>query len=384
MRRRRRSGGTRPKRIVILSWRDPWHPEGGGSERWLQEVAERLAQRHEVIVLTAAYPGGERQRLFNGVRYIRRGNAHSVFPRADLALALGRYGHVDAVLEVQNGMPFLSRLFTRTRVVVLVHHIHREQWKVVGPLMSKLGWWLESRVSVHVNRDHDHLAVSEVTRSEMATLGVAAENIALAWNGTDEVPELGPEDDEARDPTLVVLSRLVPHKQVEHAVRITAALRPEFPTLHLRIVGSGWWEDQIRAEIVRLGVEDAVTLVGHVDERTKYAELQRAWVHLMPSVKEGWGLSVIEAAQVARPSIAYLSAGGVRDSIVDGVTGLLAHDEAEMTEMTRRLLVDGDLRARLGEAARERATGFTWDATAATVEAQLLPARHRAGVPGPA
>lgn len=374
IRRARTESGGSHQRIVILSWRDPWHPEGGGSERWLAEVAERLARQHEVIVLTAAYTGSEKERVHNGVRYVRGGSHHTVFAAADLALLTRRFGRVDAVLEVQNGMPFGSRLFTalwRPRTVVLVHHVHREQWNVVGPLMSRIGWWLESKFAVKVNRGLDYLAVSEVTRDELASLGVAAERTTLAWNGTDSVPNLtGVEA--SSEPSLVVLSRLVPHKQVEHAVRITAALRPEFPTLRLRIVGSGWWEEQIRDEIERLGVSDAVDLVGHVDEETKYHELRRGWVHLLPSVKEGWGLSIIEAAQVARPSIAYRSAGGVRDSIVEGATGLLADDLEQMQEMTRDLLLDTARRQRLGEAAQARAAHFTWDATAATVAKALL------------
>lgn len=361
----------RRKRVLVLSWRDPWHPEGGGSEHWLQEVAERLAVDHEVVVLTASYPGGETQRLHNGVRYVRHGRATTVFAHGAFALATRRFGRIDAVLEVQNGMPFLSRLFTRAPVTVLVHHVHREQWDVAGPVLSKIGWYLESRVAPRVNRGLDYLAVSEVTRDELGTLGVDTTRTALAWNGTDSVPVLDAHEGASATPSLVVLSRLVPHKQIEHAIRVTAALLPVFPDLTLRIVGSGWWEDHLRSEVERLGLRDHVELVGHVDERTKYAELSRGWVHLLPSVKEGWGLSIIEAAQVGRPSIAYRSAGGVRDSILDGTTGFLATDEAHLTELTGRLLRDHDLRRSLGEKARTRAAEFTWDATAETVRRQL-------------
>src|SRR5690606_1352639 len=129
--------------------------------------------------------------------------------------------------------------------------------------------------------------------------------------------------------------RLVPHKQVEHAIRAAAALRDDFPDLRLRVVGSGWWHEELQAEVERLGVADLVTFTGHVGEAEKYRELASAWLHLLPSLKEGWGLSIIEAAQVAVPSIAYRSAGGVRDSILDGVTGLLARDEAHFVELTR-------------------------------------------------
>ncbi len=71
---------------------------------------------------------------------------------------------------------------------------------------------------------------------------------------------------------------------------------------------------------------DAVTFHGHVDEETKHAVLQRSWVHVLPSRKEGWGLAVIEAAQHGVPTVGYRCSGGLTDSVVDGVTGLLVDD----------------------------------------------------------
>lgn len=364
--------GGAGRHIVALSWRDAWHPEGGGSERWLLEVTERLAQQHRVTVFTARYPGSAEREVVNGVEYRRRGGRFSVFVHGALGLLTRRFGDVDAVLEVHNGMPFLARLATRARVVVLVHHVHREQWPVAGRF-ARIGWLLESRVAPWVNRRLSYLTVSDVTRSELAELGIAPARVALAWNGTQDVPSSALQTPRTAHPSLVVLGRLVPHKQVEHAIRAVAALLPRFPDLQLRIVGSGWWEDELRAEIERLGVERAVTLVGHVDEETKYQELAQAWVHLLPSLKEGWGLSIIEAAQVATTSVAHASAGGVRDSILDGATGLLAGDEEHFTALVGQLLDDPGLRLELGRKAQIRSADFTWDGTRRVVESTLLP-----------
>ena len=68
---------------------------------------------------------------------------------------------------------------------------------------------------------------------------------------------------------------------------------------------------------------DAVTFHGHIDDVAKHHVLQSAWVHVLPSRKEGWGLAVLEAAQHRVPTIGYRSSGGLSDSIVDGVTGIL-------------------------------------------------------------
>ena len=130
----------------------------------------------------------------------------------------------------------------------------------------------------------------------------------------------------APTPTLVVLSRLVPHKQIDHVLRMVPRLAERYPDLELRVMGSGWWSDHLTELTTELGLDDRVRFLGHVSDEMKYEELASAWVHVMPSLKEGWGLSIVEAARAGTPSIAYRSAGGVTESILDGVTGLLAAD----------------------------------------------------------
>ncbi|MDT0201315.1 glycosyltransferase family 4 protein [Nocardioides sp. AE5] len=355
----------------MLNWRDPWHPEGGGSEVYVQHIAEELVGAGmRVTVFTAHYPGAPRCSEHNGVTYVRRGGRLSVYLRAAWALATRRLGKVDAVLEVQNGMPFLATLFTKAPVTVLVHHVHREQWPIFGPRVARIGWFLESRVAVRANRANRYVAVSSVTRDELVELGVDQHRISIAWNGQPPVPayvDAGP----APEPTLVVLGRLVPHKQVEHAIEAVAALRPDFPGLRLVIMGSGWWHDELTRRVAELDLGDAVAFLGHVDEETKYAVLSSAWVHLLPSIKEGWGISVIEAAQTGVPTVAYASAGGVRDSVLDGVTGTLAHDRADFNAQVARLLSDEELRSEMGAKARHRAGQLTWRASAETVAEAL-------------
>ena len=359
------------KRVLVLNWRDPWHPEGGGSELYVTEVATRLhAAGTSVTVFSASYPGAAAAETRGGIRYVRRGGHLTVYLWAALLLMARRFGRLDAVLEVQNGMPFLARLFTRARVVVLVHHVHREQWSILPRALAKFGWWMESWVAVRVNRGIPYVAVSEVTRSELVALGVRAGDITIAWNGRPSVPDFEAADP-CTSPRLAMLVRLVPHKRVEHALEAVAVLRQEFPELHLRVMGSGWWEEHLLERRSELGLDDAVTFLGHVTDVVKFAELSSAWVHVLPSVKEGWGLSIVEAAHVGVPSVAYLEAGGVRESILDGVTGLLASDQDDLVRKIRLLLADPDLRSDLGEKARTRSGQFSWDLTTEAVAERL-------------
>jgi glycosyltransferase involved in cell wall biosynthesis len=368
----------RTLRIAFANWRDLDHPEGGGSERYVQRVAAGLVERgHHVALVCARHALAPADETRDGVRIRRRGGRLGVYPAAVRSLReLERETRApfDVVVDVQNGIPFASTMSRRTPVVNLVHHVHREQWPVVfSPAVARVGWLVESRVAPRVYRGRQYVAVSEQTRSELAELGVRAGDVTVIHNGTDAPPALGVPRSE--HPLIVVLGRLVPHKRVEHAIDVLAALLPQHPGLRLAVVGEGWWHQQIREHAEGRGVTDHVDMLGFVSEREKHAALARAWVKLAPSVKEGWGLCVVEAGSHGVPTVAYTGAGGLSESIVDGSTGCLVHDLDDMVRTTSRLLDDHAERARLGEAARQWSRTFTWPQTVAAWERLL---RHTA------
>ncbi|WP_405486969.1 glycosyltransferase family 4 protein [Nocardia sp. NBC_00511] len=362
------------REVLLLCWRDTGHPQGGGSERYLEQVGAQLAARGVRVTLrTAAYPGAARRERVDGIEISRGGGRFTVYPRALAAIALGRIGfgplrglRPDAVIDTQNGIPFFARAATAAPTVVLVHHGHREQWPVAGRLVGRIGWWIESRLSPRVHRDNQYLTVSLPSAEELAGLGVSGPRIAVVRNGAEPVPDrVAAGDDSTRTahPSIVVLSRLVPHKQIEDAMAAVAGLRADLPGLRLDVIGGGWWDANLRAHADELGISDAVTFHGHVDEDRKHRLLARAWVHVLPSRKEGWGLAVIEAAQHGVPTVGYRSSRGLTDSIVDGVTGQLVDDVQQLTAAVGELLRDPEARTVLGEKARARAREFSWEQT---------------------
>lgn len=356
---------------MVLSWRDLGNPDSGGAEVFLAEVCARLVERGwRVTQMSAAFPRADREQWQRGVRVLRRGGRLTVFAHALAWQFTGRFGGHDAVLDVQNGVPFLSPLVARRPVAVLVHHVHREEWRMLfGPITGRLGWWLESRLAVRVYAGRPYVTVSEHTRAELAALGVPPQRISVVHNGAHPCVATTAEKDPG--PLVCFLGRLVPHKRVEHAIEAVAKLRTELPDLRLEVVGGGDWADQLRRAAADLGVADAVTFHGHVDAATRDRILARSWVLALPSVKEGWGLAVLEAAAQGTPAVAFRSAGGVAESVVDGETGMLADDPEDFTARLRTLLVDGAERARLGANARARAATFSWDATADELSRRL-------------
>jgi len=382
----------RPVRsVLLLCWRDTGHPQGGGSEAYLQRIGAQLAASGvDVTLRTARYRGSARRDVVDGVRIDRAGGAYSIYIWAGLAMVAARFGlgplrrvRPDVVIDTQNGLPFLARLAYGRRVVVLVHHCHRELWPVAGRWKGRFGWFVESRLSPWLHRRNQYVTVSLPSARDLTDLGVDAAHIAVVRNGLDEAPAQTLELPRAEHPRIAVLSRLVPHKQIEHALDAVAELRPRMPGLHLDIVGGGWWRDRLVDHARLLGVSDAVTFHGHVDDAAKHEVLQSSWVHVLPSRKEGWGLAVTEAAQHGVPTIGYRCSGGLTDSIVDGVTGLLVDDQDELVAGLERLLTDPVLRDQLGGKAQTRSGEFSWRQSAdamRTVLDSLLAGKRVSGL----
>ncbi|WP_280476928.1 glycosyltransferase family 4 protein [Nocardia asiatica] len=381
------------REVLLLCWRDTGHPQGGGSERYLEQVGAHLAARGiKVTLRTARYPGSPRRERIDGIDISRAGGRYTVYPRALAAILLGKIGlgplrgvRPDAVIDTQNGIPFFATAVTKAPSVVLVHHGHREQWPVAGRLIGRVGWWIESRVSPRVHRRNQYLTVSLPSAEELAALGVERSRIAVVRNGAEPVPvdaPTGAAETRTSAPTVVVLSRLVPHKQIEDALAAVARLRDRIPELRLDVVGGGWWADNLRDNARELGIADAVTFHGHVDERRKHELLARAWVHVLPSRKEGWGLAVIEAAQHGVPTVGYRSSRGLTDSIVDGATGILVDDVAQLADAVGDLLDDPGARTVMGEKARARAREFSWEQTGIGVYEVLAAAARGEQVTG--
>jgi glycosyltransferase involved in cell wall biosynthesis len=364
-------------RVLFLVWRDTSHPDGGGSEVFVEEIAVRLVRAgHDVTIACADHGNAPRDEVRDGVRFRRRGGRLGVYLRGLLHL-LGAGRHADIVVDVHNGLPFFAPLLRRRPVLVVLHHVHREQWQIIYPgWKGRIGWWVESWLSPRVYRGRRYVTVSEASRHDMTRLGIDAARIDLVHNGID-VPHPDHTVARAAQPTVCVLGRLVPHKQVEHALQVAAELRTQVAGLRVEIVGDGWWHEPLVDQAAQLGITDLVTFHGRVSDAERGRILDRSWILLAPSVKEGWGIAIMEAAARGVPAIAYRSAGGVCESIVDWSTGRLVDDVDALTKVTAELLLDAELRERLGNAARLRAAAFDWD-SAAHEFARLLAGSARA------
>ena len=350
--------------ILVLADRDWTHPQGGGTGLNVYAQVVRWARwGHRVTVVAGEYPGSSRyEEVEPNLVVHRMGGRGSVFPRAILAVMRGLGRDADVVLEVINGITFLTPLWLRKPRVALVNHPHRDLYTgEFGPRVGRvLAAVFEELPLRHLYRRAPFLTISNSARDELVTIdGVPPEHITVCYCGVGPGP-LRPRE-RAPEPRLLYLGRLKAYKRVEHVLDVLEAI----PGATLDIAGAGDHGDPLGAEVARRGLSQRVRLHGRVDEETKARLLGEAWVHVTASASEGWSLTVMEAALCDTPSVA-LAVGGLRESILDGETGFLAHDLEGLTARVRQLIEDAELRERMGAAAGRRARTFTWERTAAT------------------
>lgn len=319
-------------RVAVVNWRDRDHRLAGGAERYAWELARGLREAGaEVEFVTSRDEGQSPSARVEDIEVIRRGGALTYFLWAALHLLRGRR-RLDLVVDASTGVPTFAPLWvgSRTPVVLVMHHVHLDQFGVHLP--APLAWWgrfLERRVMPLVYRRRRTVAVSQSTRDEMRTrLGWTGE-IDLLPNGAD-APAEGLALAGASPRRLLMLGRLVAHKRCDLVLRALALLDDELSDVSLDVVGRGPERPALEDLARDLGIADRVRFHGYVDDSGKAALLHRAGLHVCASDAEGWGQVVVEAAAYGVPTVAR-RVPGLRDSIVDGRTGWLVPEDGTGT-----------------------------------------------------
>ena len=350
-------------RIVICAWRDLAHPWAGGSEVLIDRIASGMTRQGHDVTLLAGGRTQERE-----YRVVRNGSQYSQYLRAPLKY-LADFRDADLVVDVCNGMPFLAPLWRRGPSICFVNHVHTDQWEAwFPPAVASFGRTVEGRLMPFAYRRSLFVAVSPSTAASLEGLGVDADRIRIVHNGVDLPQKIVQKSEE---PLFLAVGRLVPHKRVDLLLRVWERIREQVGG-RLVIVGSGP-EQRVLADLAGEGVE----LRGQVSEAEKARLLGEAWFLVHPSMLEGWGLVIMEAAAAGTPALGF-RVPGVRDSIVDGVSGDLVDSEQELATQWVNLAADSARREALGAAARQVAARYSWQNTVDAFESVALEATARA------
>lgn len=362
-------------RFLVINWQDRLNPRSGGAEVHLHETFGRLAASgHDVTLLVSGWRGAPARERLDGMDVHRVGSRHT-FAAAAVPYYLRhlRREPFDVVVEDLNKVPLGAPLWAGSPVVLLVHHLFGSTaFASASPPVAAATWLSERPLPLVYGRVPVEV-VSQSTADDLVARGFDGARIRVIPNGVDlgfyhPDPGVG----RTRDPTLVYVGRLQSYKRVDLLVRAVAELRDRGMAVRLRVAGRGAEQPRLEALARELGVADRVEFTGFVDDEEKRRLLRSAWLHVLTSPKEGWGLTVMEAAACATPTVGSRSPG-LRDSVIDGETGLLVPhgDVSALADAIARLVGDRARVEAMGRAARARSETFTWERTARDTEAHL-------------
>lgn len=348
--------------ILIFNWRDPNNPRSGGAEYVTMMHAKTWVKKGDVVTwFTASFGGAIEEEFVDGVRIIRRGNPVTVFIHAGVYYLFYRK-RIDLIVDEVHGIPFFAVLYCRKPIVLFVHEVAGKIWDVMyHPPISWFGRAIE-RMWLYVYRNHYVWTDALSTRDELIRLGIRP-SCCVAIPCPSSKRSLARAPVKEKVPTFIFVGRLVRMKRIDHILAAFGEIRKNIPNASLRIVGDA------RPPSLRSGVSgrgkhvhaDGVTWYGRVSEKRKFELLQSAHILLHASVKEGWGLVVLEAASQWTPSVVY-GVSGLVDTVQDGKTGVVVdEDPKHLADAAVSLITDTDRYRTMQKAAADYNMVFTWD-----------------------
>jgi glycosyltransferase involved in cell wall biosynthesis len=363
-------------KILVINWQDIRNPQSGGAEVHLHQVFSRLsAAGNAVTVLCSSFPGATAVDALDGMTIVRKGSRSFFHFGVERAYReLRAVSEFDVVVDDMNKIPFTAQRFVHEPVCGIAHHLFGTSiFREVDPFTASYVSWMERRALKRYREDAvPFIAVSPSTREDMMRRGYPGELIRLIPLAVDHTkyrpaPEL-------RSPTPLIgyLGRIKRYKSINHLIDALPIIREHVPGTRLVIVGDGDERSRLERLVDVKGLGEAVTFTGYVDEKKKVALLQSLWTLVMPSSKEGWGLTVTEANACGVVAVAS-DVPGLRDAVLDEETGVLFPygNRVALAEAVIAVLKEKEKREEMGKKAWEFAQRFSWD-DAATQTLQVL------------
>ena len=356
--------------ILILNWKDIRHPQVGGAEIIAFEFAKRLVKDgHTVTFFSSNFPDGKDKEDIDGVTVIRKGNLFTVYFNAYLYYrSLKR--KPDKVVEMINTVCWQTWLYIPSyKRIAYLNQLAKEVWFYQFPkIIGLIGYFFE-RIEYLPYRNAAFMCYSRSTKADLISYGITKSNIHLFSLGIDHA-RYKPGPAKSKDPLFVFVARLVNMKKPDLCIEAMQWVVKKFPEAKLAIVGNGLEEYRLQRLTASLELNDNVIFVNknnfflgkHVQDQ-KVALMQQAWALLLPSVKEGWGMVVTEAAACGTPAIVS-NVSGLQDSVIDKKTGIILSKNPsaeELAEAIVKFIQDKAFRDQVSHGALAWSRNFTWE-----------------------
>lgn len=347
-------------RFLMLNWRDPGNPLSGGAEKVTLGYLSGLVKRgHEVFWFANSFSGSQPKDEFEGVQIIRGGNIGTSFFHAWIWAR--RQVPFDLIIDQHHGIPWFSPWWGRTKSIAYLHEVLGPIWQSFYPKhLAKLGCFFE-RQCIKLYSNIPFWTASSSTKSILKTLGIKSVKI-IPYGVSSIAINAFPRKRIQPPLRLIVVSRLAPNKRIDHAIDAVKLLIKRGRKAHLSIVGEGEMQGILQKKAASLGLEKVVHFEGLLSESEKDRRLERSHLLLHTSVREGWGLNVIEANCAGTPAVVY-PVEGLIESTLHEKTGLIVEEESpdSLANGIERMIEKPALYEKCRVAAIQKGAEFHWD-----------------------
>jgi len=362
-------------KILALNWQDLTNPLAGGAEVHLEELLRRIAARgHEVTLFCSSYPGASPEETIEGLKIIRRGSRHDFNWLAPFYLRkIVKEQHYDILVEDINKIPFYTPLYLNIPTLVVVPHLFSTTvFREINFLLGMYIYLFEKPL-VSVYRQKRFNVISESTKEDIVARGIPPESVSVIHCGIDTREySFDPSIDKFEKPTVLYLGRIKKYKSIDHMILAFDKVLRRIPDAQMYIVGSGGYTEPLKDLAGKLKIKEKIYFPGFVDSDKKVEFLRRSHVAVYPSLKEGWGLTNIEANACGTAVIAA-NVPGLKNSVDNNNSGYLYEygNIGELAEKMEKILTDTEERGRLEKGGLNWAAQFNWDRAAEDFEREL-------------
>jgi glycosyltransferase involved in cell wall biosynthesis len=344
-------------KIAIFNWRDIKNPKAGGAELYFHELAKRwVSQGNEVTWISGGWENCKKNENIDGINIIRTGSELTLYLLAPIEY-LKLKSKPDIIIDVENGIPFFTPLYSRRKVILHIHHIHKDIWFREGTFpLAQIGWFLETKIMPALYKNKNVITISNSSREEIKKEGLR--KILGVVNPGIDFPRFDKIKKESK-PTILFLNRVKKYKGIDTLLNTALLLKDK--EINFLIAGSGDYLEQSKKFVLENHLQN-VKFLGRVSEDKKRQLMQKSWVFANPSFKEGWGIVNIESNYFGTPVIGS-NVSGIKDSVINGKTGLLFEygNPSDLASKILTLINNKNLRNRLQIEAKKWAKKFDWD-----------------------
>jgi glycosyltransferase involved in cell wall biosynthesis len=357
----------------VLNYRDRTHPLAGGAEVHLHKVFGRLVELgHSVMLFTTNYSQSSQikkrapeREIIDGIEVVRCGSdilfQLNVFLRVPQLIKKFK---PDIIYEDLNKLPLFSPFITKIPKLIQILHLWKSSIFKEASFPVALAVWFSEKIIPFVYKNCRFATISPSGKKELCELGIAKEKISMIYCGMESKYL---ENEKVRDKSFYFLwlGRFRKYKGVWVAFEAFKVFAKKHPDVKLLFAGSGPEEAKMRLKAKKWGLEDRIEILGLVSEEKKIELMRKALGILQTSYKEGWGLTIIEAAACGTASIAS-NVSGLCDSVKDKKTGFLfkVGSATDCAKKMEKLYSNSDLRSYFESEARIWASSFDWETTA--------------------